>query len=1687
MKKLNVIILTMILSLVIFAGVNVMAMDEDTVKTEEPKAVISEEAPKGIEGGNTTEELKAEEKEEIVEEGNKEASAPIEDKATKTDVENVDMGGVPSSNIDKDKAVEPEDKKPSDAKEETVEEEAAEEKANEEDSKKSEEANPDEKKSEEVNPDEKKDDNTEAKSEEAKKDVETEVKPEEEKKPEETKDADAKTDEEKAKEGTEEKTEEGEKTEEKTEAKELKAGETLEIEELAENPIALGAGQGGKVIEEIEVDSFEKLRDAINNASTKKITKIIIKKEIIITETLIIKANTDIILTSGADRDKENNKVTPIGEDKIEMPNDKDNMEERQGLVKKAEEKGEKALEDTDLEKNPLPKVDYVLKRYKDANDSSKDFTGTLIKIESGGKLTLGQDKTDPIFIDGNGDNVKTSLRASFIEVNGELEMHGGFIANGNNESGSSAPILIRDGGKFIMNGGRITSNKNISYIKKPDNSWLGAMHATGGVYIEEGGKFTLEAGSIDNNTARVGGVFLGNFGSTSGSNKKPAEFIMNGGYIANNKMSTHEGMDSRENQGGGVNVNSNSKFIFINGIIAGNESHHGGGITVNDNYVFDYSYSDNQGSGRTNLSSSEKYEDYIKHAGAYYEQNGGLIFKNKAKVIERIENFSGVGGGIYLNSSTTKFNGGYLLNNEAENMGGGIYVSVAPIVLELDHTLVTKNEAINNGKQYQYDSGNGGGYWNCPIGTVNFEDFNSLYIFENSASKFGQDISALIKANKYYIQRGSNQDDKNFTTYISIFTEKGNVIKYLTRYKKDPGNLYYTNDGVEVTAIYDDKTKEEAWTNSKLFIIGNKALKGAGIGSNANLEAPGKPGDYELVIEKKWDKSVPEYKIPESVVVELYIGDNKYGQIELSKDNGWIGKFKKLPFTPQELAKKNLKYSVKEKDDKFYAVVEEGDKSFLEVERIWVDYNHTYDPKPTDINHSEKIIFIYKDKDGNEVKKENIKVSNLEGYGKRWTGLLNNELFAGLKNLDNVTIKYHGYDTPYIWSGYYGLDGKSDWKGSGPWHEAYVLEKADGTIEIQLPYIWAQYLNGVGRTDDYSKNKSGYRLGLVNNHTFTITNYPYSEIPVNKKWDDSIDKKDIPDQVKVYLLKDGERVKDKNGNDRYVLLNEGNNWKAIFEKLPYFGIKGMEFEKYWVKEDSEIFIPLIIKKENRAMDIDIERVDSDYADYIAEKYWLDNDYTGGTFNIEGIPFEVHYYKDGKIVGKYSQVMEKSSGSDYRWHLKTMIKNIIVQGHYKDSDLEIKTYYDENENPFPRNLGKYKEAAWQEDFIINKGSYVLKVVEENGKLVIYVPKITDKEDDYNLFVVGASIEPKGSFELTNYYLPKHRIEIEKKWQTYNSNSIPNNLKIKIKGKYVDKEITLTPENWKYFEEFLGKGVLSTNNYEFTEEELANFNGSQAIETTMEFEAKDKTVKFYGADKKEITKDEFLGLIKGKKYSFELKEAVEDKAEVEIKYDEDGNMVIVYPVDVVITEVAQVKFTNTEIPPEEPRKTFVRVNKVWEALGKTKDIKVELYINGEASGKFLTLNAANNWSASFTNLDLEDESGRRYTYSVKEVGENDNIYNIDDRKFEVSYSGDMYEGFTIVNKEVPPEEPEEPEEPKPEEPEEPHEPEEEKPEEPDKHVIPKTGVTEDVLGIFLALMILLGLVYIKKKYIVEKSK
>ena len=174
-----------------------------------------------------------------------------------------------------------------------------------------------------------------------------------------------------------------------------------------------------------------------------------------------------------------------------------------------------------------------------------------------------------------------------------------------------------------------------------------------------------------------------------------------------------------------------------------------------------------------------------------------------------------------------------------------------------------------------------------------------------------------------------------------------------------------------------------------------------------------------------------------------------------------------------------------------------------------------------------------------------------------------------------------------------------------------------------------------------------------------------------------------------------------------------------------------------------------------------------------------------------------------------------------------------------------------------------------------------------------------------------------------------------------------------------------------------------------------------------------------------------------------------------------------------------KIIPPETPPEEP-KTHISVNKVWEALGETTSIRVELYVNGEATGKYLTLSESNGWTATFYDLDEYDQLGNRYVYTVREVGDANGIYKLGDREFEVSYAGNMENGFTITNKEVPPEEPEEPEEPETPEPEEPEETETPEDEGGGKNIIPKTGVKTDIKSIYLSLIMLIALVILRKK-------
>ena len=77
-------------------------------------------------------------------------------------------------------------------------------------------------------------------------------------------------------------------------------------------------------------------------------------------------------------------------------------------------------------------------------------------------------------------------------------------------------------------------------------------------------------------------------------------------------------------------------------------------------------------------------------------------------------------------------------------------------------------------------------------------------------------------------------------------------------------------------------------------------------------------------------------------------------------------------------------------------------------------------------------------------------------------------------------------------------------------------------------------------------------------------------------------------------------------------------------------------------------------------------------------------------------------------------------------------------------------------------------------------------------------------------------------------------------------------------------------------------------------------------------------------------------------------------------------------------------------------------------------KVTLLANGEEV-ETVELNEANSWKHVFTGLQKYNNDGSEVAYTVKEVGETANTIELDGKKFDVEYTGNTTDGFTVTNK------------------------------------------------------------------------
>ena len=145
-------------------------------------------------------------------------------------------------------------------------------------------------------------------------------------------------------------------------------------------------------------------------------------------------------------------------------------------------------------------------------------------------------------------------------------------------------------------------------------------------------------------------------------------------------------------------------------------------------------------------------------------------------------------------------------------------------------------------------------------------------------------------------------------------------------------------------------------------------------------------------------------------------------------------------------------------------------------------------------------------------------------------------------------------------------------------------------------------------------------------------------------------------------------------------------------------------------------------------------------------------------------------------------------------------------------------------------------------------------------------------------------------------------------------------------------------------------------------------------------------------------------------------------------DTDGNWVANEATATFGTQKIRVNYKATlnasgaydqEISNEEVQYRDIEVTKKWIG-GIASQVEVQLYKDGVAEGAPVVLNAANNWTTTYTNLVVRDAAKTiDNAYEVREVGESANVITIDGKKYQVTYGLiDANGKMEITNKKEP---------------------------------------------------------------------
>lgn len=533
-------------------------------------------------------------------------------------------------------------------------------------------------------------------------------------------------------------------------------------------------------------------------------------------------------------------------------------------------------------------------------------YVGLFFRVAEGATLSI-----DGVSMDGRGVSGR-----GLIGSRGTVELHAGRLTGINcegavSDSERSAVFVSGQHARFFMDGGEICDNE---YSRATANQFVGAVMA------EEGASVEIVGGTVARNELAVPGsaavvVFGGeergvnssfHLGGTAqivdnvayhgavmlGDSRPPLLFdhlglavgVMDGGTIARNTAQALEAYTL--NYGGGVMVYYHASFTLNDGVISDNVGKMGAGVCVTDGYVESGAY----GADLT-------YEEYQSYdIPGEFVMNGGQILRNNAAGSGPRD--EGCGGGVYAASNNVVIRAGTIADNTAGRQGGGVYLGCVPYTMRLYDALITENTAEILG----------GGLWFCPTGDATNAVTNGGAIFGNTSLGAGDDFAAIPQEGKthavtladrmlgggeaaWYKDGGVNASGADDVLGLPDGSPRFDPL--------DPGerltNIENSTLGYALKSVTTPSAEDSARAHAKLFITGNSAPRGGGIGANGEIVIGTPQDEYSLKVRKTWDETAdPSLLVP--ITVHLKVGDHELDSVVLDEENGWEAVFDGLP-----------------------------------------------------------------------------------------------------------------------------------------------------------------------------------------------------------------------------------------------------------------------------------------------------------------------------------------------------------------------------------------------------------------------------------------------------------------------------------------------------------------------------------------------------------------------------------------------------------------------------------------------------------------------------------------------------------------------------------------------------------------------------------------------------------------------